>query len=68
MKFYQLIARGPTECFGIETLRSTCIFKTREKAQEYEERFLEKCTDSKKLICLDKNHVEIKIIELEVIE
>ena len=65
---YQLLAKGESLNGYRFQMKSKKVFKTKSLAEAHKQDFFIKCTDDNNFECADPETLEIKIIELELIE
>jgi hypothetical protein len=66
---YQLVASGPTECFGKGVKKSKTVFLSKEAAERRVEKFKEiACDPNLAVDNLEREKVQVEILELEIIE
>ena len=65
---YQLFARGDSLNGYRFQMKSKKVFKTMALAEAHKQDFFIKCTDDNNFECADPETLEIKIIDLELVE
>ena len=68
MVIYQLLAKGESLNGYRFHMKSKKVFKTTELAEKHKSEFFARCTDDNNFECADPDTLEIKIIELELVE
>lgn len=65
---YQLFAKGESLNGYRFQMKSKKVFSTKAIAESHKQEFFIKCTDDNNFECADPETLEIKIIELELID
>ena len=68
MTIYQMIASGESDLGHNQRIYSKNVFMNPEIDEEYKKDFIEKCCDKKQFMSLERDAIEISVVELNLID